>query len=95
MSKKERYEKLALKWLEGTISADEKDEFAAWYNSHDDSESILPASFVESEQALEARIYARVKYSVAHTAHTGPIATTGKSKKLKWVFPAAAMLLMG
>ncbi|MFB2117885.1 FecR domain-containing protein [Parapedobacter sp. 2B3] len=92
MSEKERYEKLALKWLDGTISADEKDEFAAWYNSHDDSESILPASFVESEQALEARIYARVKYSVAHAE---PIATTRKSKKLKWVFPAAAVLLMG
>lgn len=91
MSKKDRYEKLALKWLEGTISADEKAEFAAWYNSHDDRESTLPTSFVESEQALEARMYARVKASVNAPAEH----TIGKRKTWKWVFSAAALLLVG
>src|SRR5690606_11839723 len=77
--------------LEGTISADEKAEFAAWYNSHDDRESTLPTSFVESEQALEARMYARVKASVNASAEHA----IGNRKTWKWVFSAAALLLVG
>lgn len=61
MSGKEHYEKLALKWLEGTITESEKAEFTVWYNSHNDDKSFLPDSFAQSEQDLEDRIFDKVK----------------------------------
>ena len=89
MSEKERYEKLALKWLEGTITAAEKAEFAAWYNSHDDGNTMLPASLAGHEDELEARIYVRIKQLVQQSE---PV-NAPKMNRL-WMFTAAAALLL-
>src|SRR5690606_4280374 len=61
MNGKAHYEKLALKWLQGTITEAEKIEFTTWYNNHDDSESFLSDSFAGNEQELEYRIFDKVK----------------------------------
>ncbi len=90
MSGKEHYEKLALKWLEGTITESEKVEFTAWYNSYEDDKSFLPASFAQSEHDLENRIFDKVKQLIEQPE---PLPST----KWKTLWPkamAAAVLLV-
>jgi len=91
MSGKEHYEKLALKWLEGTITEAEKAEFTAWYNSYDDDKSFLPSSFAESEQHLEDRIFDKVRQLMKQPEHI-PL----KKRNMFWpkAIAAAAILLV-
>lgn len=56
-SSEERYQELAEKWLNNTISQEEKMEFAQWYNSGQDKDIQLPENYVGDEKELEARIY--------------------------------------
>ncbi|GGC13511.1 iron dicitrate transporter FecR [Parapedobacter defluvii] len=91
MSGKEHYEKLALKWLEGTITEAEKAEFTAWYNSYYDDKSFLPSSFAESEQDLEDRIFDKVRQLMKQPEHI-PV----KRSNLSWprAIAAAAILFV-
>ncbi len=50
---------IAKKWLEGTISAAEKQEFDAWYQAFDDRSADLPAHTTENE--LRERILYAIK----------------------------------
>ncbi len=40
-----RYEELARKWMDGTITEAEANEYASWYNRLDDTPFELPFSF--------------------------------------------------
>lgn len=49
---------LAEKWLNGTITIDEENEFAQWYNSFDDeAELLLDHDFAKNEAVLKDRIF--------------------------------------
>lgn len=61
MAPDKRYEELASKWLNGTITPAEKLEFSAWYNAHPDDHVTLPESFAGDEEILKARILANVR----------------------------------
>lgn len=61
MTDGKRYQELATKWLNGTITDAEKSEFAAWYNAHADDQLELPTSFAGSEEELRARILDKVR----------------------------------
>ncbi len=89
MSGKEHYEKLALKWLEGTITEAEKAEFTAWYNSYDDNKSFLPSSFAESEQDLEDRIFDKVRQLMKQ-----PERIPVKRMNLSWSRAIAAVAIL-
>lgn len=88
MTNYKRYEELASKWLNGTISDAEKSEFAAWYEAHPDNRFELPASFASDEEELRKRILAKI------TEHMD----LGKSRQIKfpysWVAGIAAILLL-
>ncbi|SDM35691.1 FecR protein [Daejeonella rubra] len=59
-SSEERYQELAEKWLNNTITQDEREEFAQWYNSGQDKDINLSENYVSNEKELEARIYSEI-----------------------------------
>lgn len=55
-----RYQELATKWLNKTITPAEEQEFAAWYNADQENPLNIPADFAKDEKALWARILFRI-----------------------------------
>lgn len=55
-----RYSELAEKWLNGTITEEEKEEFAQWYAQEENSPLNVPADFAGSEQELRRRLYNKI-----------------------------------
>ena len=61
MAPTNRHEELASKWINGTITPEEKLEFSAWYNDYPDDRTSLSESFADDEEQLKARILANVR----------------------------------
>ena len=59
-----RYQELAKKWLDNSITPDEKAEFAAWYNAGQDVPVDIPATFAESEDVLRERILNKINRDI-------------------------------
>ena len=59
-----RYQELAKKWLNKTITPDEQAEFAAWYNADQDSPVEIPSAFAENEEALRERILNKINQDI-------------------------------
>lgn len=72
---------LARKWQEGTITAEEREEFEQWYNDADNSLEIRSG---ESREAMERRLYAQI-------AERGHI---GRSRLSRWPRVAAAAVIL-
>ena len=64
LSSEERYQELAVKWLNNTIKPDEKEEFAQWYNSGQDKNINLSENFVSNEKDLEVRMYSEIENAI-------------------------------
>ena len=60
-SQDRRYEALAEKWLNGTITPAEEKEFADWYNNNTDEPLQVPADFAMSEEAHRQRILQNIQ----------------------------------
>jgi transmembrane sensor len=58
--KTSRYEELAEKWINGTITPAEAAEYARWYNDGQDRPVEIPTSFAASEQDQRNRMLYRV-----------------------------------
>ncbi|RAJ08266.1 FecR family protein [Chitinophaga skermanii] len=56
----DRYEALSRKLLEGTITQEEREELAQWLNDDDGQVLDLPADFVASREAHEARMWKNI-----------------------------------
>lgn len=56
-----RYYELAEKWLEGTITPAEEQEFSDWYNKGQDAPVAIPAFLAATEQELKDRIWANIQ----------------------------------
>ena len=67
LSSDERYQELALKWLNNTITPEEKEAFAQWYNFAQDKNIILPENYVSDEKELEARIFSEIENRIVST----------------------------
>jgi len=85
-----RYLHLAGKWLAGTITPEEKQEFADWYNRDQDEDVFVPESQAASEQEHRDRLLANIREEIART----------KQRKRFWVFrpsvaAAFALLFLG
>ncbi|ASU34466.1 FecR family protein [Mucilaginibacter xinganensis] len=59
-----RYQELAKKWLDNTITPAEQAEFAAWYNSDQDRPVNIPLAFAENEEALRQRILNKINRDI-------------------------------
>lgn len=85
----DRYQELAKKWLNKTITPAEQEEFAAWYNTGQDMPVDIPAGFAEDEESHRARILNKVneaiKYDRSHR---------NKIRYIRWTSIAAACLLL-
>lgn len=82
----ERYQELADKWLRNTITAEEKKEFAQWYNSDQEKDLNMPDDFSKNEEELKDRIYSNVNRAILKTE-------TSKNWYLSKYAAAAAVLL--
>lgn len=85
----ERYQELARKWLDKTITPDEQSEFAAWYNADQDAPLHIPPTFVESEATQRERILNKIDQAIKKNSD--------RSKRiisLKWASIAACFLLI-
>jgi ferric-dicitrate binding protein FerR (iron transport regulator) len=79
-----RQRELAQKWLDGTITSAEKQEFAAWYNADGDAPLDIPSGFAESEDALRERILNKINNRIFNK-------TSGRRKKtMLWIASIAA-----
>lgn len=59
-----RYQELAKKWLDKTITPDEQAEFAAWYNAGQDAPVNIPSSFAENDDILRERILSKINRDI-------------------------------
>lgn len=84
-----RYQELATKWLNNTITPDEKAEFAAWYNADQDQPVDLPSAFAENEEALRQRILNKINRVIREDKPWYK-----KAISPKWLSMAACTLLI-
>jgi transmembrane sensor len=59
---KHRIQELSKKWLNGTISDQEKKEFSDWYNAFPDDEIMIDADFAVNKDELEKRLYSAIDH---------------------------------
>ncbi len=65
LSSNERYQELAEKWLNNTISPQESEEFLQWYNSGQENEVYVPIDYAENDQELKRRIFAEINQNIS------------------------------
>lgn len=63
-----RYLHLAEKWLAGTITPEEKQEFADWYNHGQNEHVLVPESNAISEQEHRDRLLANIREEISRTS---------------------------
>jgi transmembrane sensor len=85
----QRYQELARKWLDETITPEEQKEFAAWYNANQDTPLEIPPAFAESEEELRERILNKVN-SIIDKKNDRP----KKTPPGWWLSIAASILLL-
>lgn len=81
----ERYEALAEKWLNGTISPEEKEEFAQWYNTLPDIRVDVPVTFAADEDRHRSRMLAKIIFRSRRKSMIS---------RRKWMIPAAAAVVL-
>jgi transmembrane sensor len=86
-----RYETLAEKWLEGTITPAEAKEYADWYNANQDTPLEIPASFVTDEATHELRMLQKL---AERRGVQSPVVSLVPARKRIW-WAAAAALVVG
>jgi transmembrane sensor len=83
----DRYRELATKWLNHTITPDEQEEFAAWYNAGQDAPVDMPSTFAENEDLLRERILNKVNQVIKKNNNRRIIPPL-------WLSVAAGLLLL-
>ena len=82
-----RYQELAKKWLNKTITPDEQAEFAAWYNADQDIPVDIPSGFAENEEVLRERILNKINRDIKKNNNRSKIIIP------TWLRVAAGILL--
>ncbi|HTN36691.1 MAG TPA: FecR domain-containing protein [Arachidicoccus sp.] len=85
-----RLEALAEKWLLGTITPEEAQEYADWYNEQQDNPIDIPADFAISEKQHRDRILGKIHLSGSEV----PEIISKKSRRLYYGAAAAAIILI-
>jgi len=65
LSSDERYQELAEKWLNNTISPQEIEEFLQWYNNGQENDVYVPSDYAENDQELKKRIFAEINQNIS------------------------------
>lgn len=56
-----RYRQLAEKWMNGTITPEEAEEFSAWYHADAGEDLQIDPGFATSREEIEARLWRRIQ----------------------------------
>ncbi|HLU89691.1 MAG TPA: FecR family protein [Cyclobacteriaceae bacterium] len=83
----ERYRELAEKWLNGSITAEEQEEFSRWYNSGQDKAVHIPDGFAKSDGELKHRIFSKIKKKISRDRPP--------KSQLRWGYAAAVLMCTG
>jgi len=59
-----RYQELAVKWLDGSITPEEEKEFADWYNAGLDKPLLVPESFASSQEMQRQRLLNKIREEI-------------------------------
>ena len=76
-----RYSELAEKWLKGTITEEERNEFSEWYDNTDNEILNIPHDFAGSEEELRKRLLSGIKKRQRHSGRVVSL-TRGSLAKL-------------
>lgn len=87
LSSDKRYQELAEKWLNHTISRQEIEDFSKWYNARQDDDVSLPENFASNEQELKKRIFLGINDNISKPVLPSVF------KFQKW-YAAAALVLV-
>jgi len=91
-----RYELLAEKWLNGTITPEEAQEYANWYLANQEKTVDIPAAFAASREEQHDRILERLHKSMGEPGKTAPlIHRVHFMRRSGWWAAAAIILLLG
>ncbi|GGC43343.1 iron dicitrate transporter FecR [Parapedobacter defluvii] len=82
-----RLQELANKWLTGTLSKEEQQEFEHWFNEVSDAPIDVPSFHAQSEDEHKQRLYTRILSRIDGEAP--------KRKITRWLPYAAAIVLAG
>lgn len=83
---------LAAKWMDGTITPEEKARFDQWYNSLDFSELELLDHWAAGPKEIEAHILQRLQASLDETK---PAQVRNLRRGKRWLAAASVVLLIG
>lgn len=88
--KNRRLAELEQKWLNGTISAEERLEYARWYNDIDEDDPLfIPIDFASGAEELRTRILSNILETKSKT-----LLLSRRKKMIQWM-SAAAVLVLG
>ncbi|HEY0668863.1 MAG TPA: FecR family protein, partial [Sphingobacteriaceae bacterium] len=59
-----KYQELAAKWLNKTITPEEEQEFISWYNKNQDEPVEIPSGFVTDEITHQDRLFAKIQTGI-------------------------------
>jgi len=91
MKKIQRYQELASKWLNNTISEEEKKEFAAWYNDGQDKHVFIESEFADSEDEYRKYLLEKIIRLIELSDKKNRQTYTNKKR---WFYFAAAIFCM-
>lgn len=87
ISSEERYQELAEKWLKNTITSQECEKFAQWYNAGQDNAINLPKDFASNDQELKNRIFSGINDNISDSSYPSAF------KFQRWYAAAAVILI--
>lgn len=82
-----KYEELASKWLDGSITESEKNDFAFWFNEGNEDQ-LVPFTYARSKKEHKARIFAKIYRK------TGLKAPITERRKFKYPLLGAASVTL-
>ena len=78
----EKHLELAQKWLEGTITEEEKEVFSNWYNKNQGEEIIVPKNHGTSDDEYRNGLLNRIQWKIS--------SDDNKVRRISWYRPAIA-----
>ncbi|MBA9076255.1 FecR family protein [Rufibacter quisquiliarum] len=87
-----RYQDLAEKWLNGTITPEEEQEFSTWYHTDQDAPVTVTSYYAESEAEHKAKIFHAIKESINQEKESR--SSRKKTFLATWISAAAVIALL-
>jgi ferric-dicitrate binding protein FerR (iron transport regulator) len=86
LSSNERYQELAEKWLNHSISEEESQEFFQWYNSAQENDIYIPRDYADNDLDIKKRIFSQINHNISE-----PLTSSNNFKT--WFSAAAAIII--